>query len=283
VADMYKYSTPIKAKNSKINTDLINNYRIFPSDYFSGCDMAIYIGDTFIDEITGIQFSMQENILPIYGYADYRYRELVHGNRIVNGSFSINFKESAYIYAIMERLRRGKNNENLSGGLATNQEWTMKDVEQLYSEWMNKNKQSIPTGNYDTFETLADYYEHALWGDPESTFSPLDMDFAVLMRERRTSPFFNVPFTITITYGNVPGAFEARDNNTYRDVLKNKQYRPGSVLLPIEETVKTIVGVHLCGVSQSQDLSGNPCQEIYQFMAQDLDNFDDLIARTPAQ
>jgi hypothetical protein len=102
-----------------------------------------------------------------------------------------------------------------------------------------------------------------------------------LLKERRTAPFFDQPFTITISYGNNAAAFAARANGTYQDIYGNS-YAPKSVLLPIEETVKTIVGVHLFGVSQQQDMSGNPIQETYQFMAQDLDNFDDLISITPA-
>lgn len=290
---MADYSTPIKAKmaNTQAGT---SSYRLFPQDYFSGCDIAIYFGDTFIDEITSLQFILQENVLPLYGYSDYRYRELVHGNRIVTGAFSINFKESAYIYAVIERMKRAKEGKVAGAGTASlygegispyGQEWNKKDVEQLYKEWLDNAKLQNPTGNMDTFETIADYYERALWGSPDTTYSigygknKLEMDFASMIRNRRTSPFFDTSFTITITYGNVEGAFASRDNGTYQDILNDKSYRPGSLLLPVEETIKTIVDVHLTGVSQSQDMSGNPVQEVYQFMAKDIDNFDDAMVQ----
>jgi hypothetical protein len=140
------YSTPFKAKSQGQQEDLTHNFRIFPRDYFSFCDMAIYFGDVFIDEITGLQFAMQENVLPLYGYADYRFRTLSHGSRIIQGNFSINFKEAGYIYLIMEALRaRAARAEDKSKttliqgsnlGLASRDQWTMNEVEKVYAEWL---------------------------------------------------------------------------------------------------------------------------------------------------
>jgi hypothetical protein len=156
----------------------------------------------------------------------------------------------------------------------------MNEVEKVYAEWLRSKDQAA---NMDTFETIADYYERALWGDttPGATKYQYGKKFAVDFRDkfaqRRINPYFDVPFTITISYGDNAAAFAARQNGSYESVLENKKYGPGQTFLPIEETVKTINGVHLMSVSQGQDMSGANVQEVYQFMAQDLDNFDDII------
>jgi hypothetical protein len=295
------YSTPIKGKYKGPSQDLINNYRIFPSDYFTGCDTAILFGDTFIDEIVNLQFSIQEQVLPLYGYADYRFRSIAHGNRIVTGSFTINFKEAGYIFLILERMRSlgtlDRNNQ-------TRENWSMKDVEQLYKEWLEReakshapNNQELASGAADAFETIADYYERAHWGDKDTNYQPfiykdqngkviqnysgkqdgqLWMNFVNDFRARRTNPYFDVPFTITVSYGDNAAAFAARQDGVYQEIYGSK-YGPGKTQLPIEETVKTINGVHIFSAQQVMDLSGHPTQEVYQFMAQDVDNFDDII------
>jgi hypothetical protein len=243
----------------------ISEYRLFPSDYFSGCDIALYFGNIYIDEITSLQFMMQEQILPLYGYADFRYRDIPHGNRIVIGQFSINFKESAYIYLILDKIKRGTNN------VATQNEWTQIDVEEMYERY--KTGETGYNGR-DTFETLADYYERAMWGG-EKTDAGI-IDFKEMMRKRRTEPFFDQGFTITVGYGQNHTAFAARKDGTYQKVL-GAYYEADSEHLPIEETVKTITGVHLFKVDQRFDTSGQPIQEVYNFFAKDIDNFDDLI------
>lgn len=79
-------------------------YQEFPEEFFSGTDCVIYFGDTYIDDITGLQFALAEKVRPIYGYASYTWDTLARGTRIISGSFKIAFRETGYLYKIMERL-----------------------------------------------------------------------------------------------------------------------------------------------------------------------------------
>lgn len=79
-------------------------YQHFPEEFFSGADVAIYFGDTFIDDITGLQFSLIENVKPIYGYASYTWDAVKHGTRIVQGRFSIAFREAGYLFRILDHI-----------------------------------------------------------------------------------------------------------------------------------------------------------------------------------
>jgi len=78
---------------------------VYNNEYFSSSQAAIYIGDVLVDEITAIQFMTQENRRPLYGYADRHYRALSKGQVIVQGQFSINFKEAGYLWLILNRYK----------------------------------------------------------------------------------------------------------------------------------------------------------------------------------
>lgn len=85
-------------------------YQLFPEEYFSGCDITVYFGDTFISEISGLQFELQEKINPIFGYASRTWDTVARGSRIVTGSFKIPFKEAGYIEAVMSHIALSDNN-----------------------------------------------------------------------------------------------------------------------------------------------------------------------------
>ncbi|MEW6770009.1 MAG: hypothetical protein AB1330_01265 [Bacillota bacterium] len=69
----------------------------FYQEYFSGADVNIYFQNIFIDEAVSLQFVLHQEIRPIYGYSSYVYDALVVGRRIVQGSFTINYREPYYI------------------------------------------------------------------------------------------------------------------------------------------------------------------------------------------
>lgn len=61
--------------------------------YYSALDGELYFGNIFIDEVTNINWQLQQQALPIYGYNSYTFDDLAVGNRIIQGQFSINFTE----------------------------------------------------------------------------------------------------------------------------------------------------------------------------------------------
>lgn len=82
---------------------------VYDSDYFSGAQVAIYIGDIWIDEVTSLSFSLQEPRVPLYGYADNLFKDVCRGQVIVSGSFSVNFKEAGYLWLVLQRYQKFHN------------------------------------------------------------------------------------------------------------------------------------------------------------------------------
>lgn len=82
---------------------------IYDLDYFGSQQAALYIGDVFIDEATSFSYSVQQSKTPIYGYASQLFDAVSAGTVLVQGQFSINFKEAGYIWLVLQRYKRFQN------------------------------------------------------------------------------------------------------------------------------------------------------------------------------
>ena len=79
-------------------------YQYFPEEYFSGSDISIHFGDTHIDEITSIQFGLEERVAPIFGYNSYTFDAAARGQRVAQGAFTIAFKEAGYLHRVLDHI-----------------------------------------------------------------------------------------------------------------------------------------------------------------------------------
>lgn len=78
---------------------------VYNIEYFSGSQASIYIGDVLIDEITSFSYQVSQSKTPLYGYADHLFRDVSKGVVLVQGQFSINFKEAGYLWLILNRYK----------------------------------------------------------------------------------------------------------------------------------------------------------------------------------
>lgn len=82
---------------------------VYDKEYFTSSQTSIYIGDVLIDEITNLEVSVSQRKQPIYGYASQLFDKVAKGIVQVQGSFSINFKESAYLVTVLDRYKTFQN------------------------------------------------------------------------------------------------------------------------------------------------------------------------------
>lgn len=98
------------------NKTLYNNTVINQNNqqvrYFSGIDAEIYFGDVYVDETVAINFTVQQQVLPLYGYNSYIYDDISLGSRLVQGQFTINFTEAGYMYKVLDTLVAINNNNS---------------------------------------------------------------------------------------------------------------------------------------------------------------------------
>jgi len=90
--------TPIQSKLFDTNE--------YWEEYFCGSDIGIYIGDTWVDDVVTIQYTMTNNKSPIYGYMSENFDAVSKGTRIVQGQFTIAFREVGYLSNILDNYTK---------------------------------------------------------------------------------------------------------------------------------------------------------------------------------
>lgn len=97
--DFVNYVSSLKGTRQGSNVHGISNKR-----YYSSIDAEIYFGDFYVDEVTQIAYSIEQNVMPLYGYNSYVYDEMAIGSRIINGQFTVNFTKSNYLIDLLQKL-----------------------------------------------------------------------------------------------------------------------------------------------------------------------------------
>lgn len=227
------------------------DYSVFNEDYFSGADARIYFGDIWIDEVFNIQVALQEQVTPIYGYSSYTYDAVMRGARQVQGQFQINFKEVSYLHTVMKELESRwddlkQNNDSLTSYENITNNTTPEHILNTAQE-----------GHTEAFDHMASQFEKSFWGDSET------QEQREATRYRHEDSYF--------APAQAPDGFaqpHLREHG-FNIVMLFGPYTQADGT-EVSRTAQTIVGVHLTGVQQQVDASGEPLRETYSFIARDL-------------
>ncbi len=238
-------------------------------DFYSGSQITVWIGDILIDDIAAIQWNRTQNKRPIYGYASQQFDAVAKGTVLIQGNFTINFRQRGYLSAIMDSIKYLY--RTLSPGTDAEdkhifQSQTWPQLRRIIGLHL-KNDTFGPTtvqemknlGESENFLEEVKLYEDLIWGEevPPDRATAVNNEFQKRVNAPDVQQSINMPdgFNILITYGNLSST-EAR---TLRDQLQS--------------TSKSLTGVHLIGESQALQVGGQPVMEQYDFMARDTDTY----------
>jgi hypothetical protein len=65
----------------------------------------MYIGDLYIDELVGFQYTLQSNKVPVFGYASSLMDAVGTGKSLVQGQLNINFVTEGYLYTVLNEYK----------------------------------------------------------------------------------------------------------------------------------------------------------------------------------
>ena len=77
--------------------------------YYSSIDATILLNGSPVDESVMIQWTVEEQTMPLFGYNSYLWDDVAKGNRIVSGQFAINFTVPDYL----NQLIAGQNENSI--------------------------------------------------------------------------------------------------------------------------------------------------------------------------
>ena len=74
----------------------LNNRR-----YYSSIDATILLNGKEVDEIVQIQWMIEQQTMPLFGYNSYVWDDIAKGTRMVSGAFAINFTTPDYLNQVL--------------------------------------------------------------------------------------------------------------------------------------------------------------------------------------
>jgi hypothetical protein len=273
----------------------IDRRGIYNVEYFSGTSAAVYIGDVWVDEITGISYQVSQSRTPLYGYADTYFRDVSEGQVLVQGQFSINFKEAGYLFLVLNRYRqkmRGRN--SVLQPFVQSDSVLEQNIERAYNGELTRKEKN------DLYKDLAELVSTHNLGQPDYQ---IRQDFRDEIDARRNSAeYTSVVGTTQASLGGfasnqraaggigaAENVFESFEDKAWRlsqaqlDSLTRRADDPR--LNPFEiyvqfgdfagdnsanHTIQKLSDVHIISAAKQILPNGMPIQETYTFMARNL-------------
>lgn len=232
---------------------------IYNIEYFSGTQVGVFIGEVMVDEITSMSYSTAQSKAPIYGYASQYFDAVSKGHVLVQGAFTINFKEAGYLFLVLDHYRElyrdqqsvispfvnsGTIERRNIESIVNNEKLSVADRTRLSLGESTPEVESAALRGFSSVvrsqegigaaENRFEIYEDLLW---EKSQAELDNE------HRRADDDRLNPFDIFLSYGDFTGT--NRSNHT----------------------IEKLADVHITGKSKTLVIDGMPIQEQYEFFA----------------
>ena len=268
---------------------------IYNIDYYSGAQVGIYIGDIWVDEVTSMSYSVSQTRRPLFGYASQLFDDVSEGVILIQGQFTINFKEAGYLWLTLDRyqsLMNGKpdilscRSENRSPDFASPFASTFKDevnrqsVEEVINGEVNtftRNRMLQQLAALDRLGAVDDAMQSTLRRQSSASLGGYASD----SRRAAEKSDSNV--------GSAEGIFEGFENRIWKaqgDVLDAEDRRcddpdlnPFDIYMVYGDflgtdydnhTIRRLRDVYITGEAQQVVIDGQPLQELYTFMARNI-------------
>lgn len=263
--------------------------RIYDLEYFSGAQMNMYIGDVLIDEVTSLAVSVQQRKLPVYGYASQLFDKVAQGTVLVEGTFTINYKEAGYLYAVLRRYKDLTNGnsqpvrspfisrdalsqlpeERTGGAKRSNRKGLLRrqNIEQI-SETVEQVVSGQANGNTVRPEQLVDYYRSLTGFNNEAAARNGSVPGALNVAEDIFETFEDKIWGSERLDADKEG--RRGDSNSFDDFtiyITMGDYNRND---RVNHTAKRIENVHLIGQAQTIVINGEPVGEQYSFLARNF-------------
>lgn len=70
--------------------------------YYSSIDAELYFNNEYVEDVSDIAYTVEQQSLPIYGFNSYTADEIHIGSRLISGTFSIRFTSPNYLFKLLE-------------------------------------------------------------------------------------------------------------------------------------------------------------------------------------
>ena len=166
--------------------------------YNAGANVVIAINDQAVFEAVGISYNVMDSVAPIYGYSSRLFDAVAPGQKLIQGSFVINYVAPNYVFA-MAKAGASKARAEVASNVKAN--LTTEGVQQLDDhakrragilKIMHKQKSSE---EYEQSLREAEVFKEHFWGSPQPGFDDKELVAydPTLMGPNRIQIYFGGP------------------------------------------------------------------------------------------
>jgi hypothetical protein len=255
---------------------------VYDMDYFSGSQMFLYIGDVWIDEVTSLQYECTQRKTPIYGYASQLWDDVAAGQVLIQGAFTINFKEQGYLWSVLRRYKNMSSSAafagSASGGASKADKQLMNIINKDHRD--NLDRRPVWGSNVDKIQRMS--IERIVQGETTkgdaykfyqdlAGYASYNKDIKGkakdLVWEDIVEEFEDQIWSADNTNEKLKEQVRRTDHNLFDNfdmyiVFGNYAVRGAN------HTVAKLIDVRLTSRSKIIKVGGEPIQEAYQFIAQ---------------
>jgi len=250
----------IWAGGKSSNDPRFSNYYDY---YFSGEDIKVYIDGLFDPkdelDIQSFAFTVKQEKTPVYGFWSYNFDAMMHGTRLIAGSFTVYSRYPRRMTELLEkaaqeRVNSASNKSNSSSvvSLMRSQSESLVDEQNLERYWGYSQLDRI------TFDPAS---QSASEKNIFSSHPPFNFVIMYGVQDSSLTP-------ATTTRNDSSGTSQQMDN---LDRIMATDINQRTVKINPGTTPMKIVlqSVHLTGVSMGYSPGGAPLVETYDFLARD--------------
>lgn len=238
----------------------------FDSSYWSGREVVYYFDNVRLDEVIQLSYQVVERATPFYGYASYVPDVIVHGQRLISGEISMNFKRDGYIFSLLNLLRSEDPGEIWSN-LGNTRDLTGKK-----SDWGNSSSPSAAASSLKSGElspaqlkqVVQERYLQEINSSQSNNYPAVVQTTGGLYATRKKGFDINIIFgadlrsELALRYDGNSGA--------YADIIRV----PSEQVSDNIATGVKIIGASISGKGRTISDDGRPVAETFTFTARDL-------------
>lgn len=96
----------VSYRKTRSSSSTVQESSAYLKRYYSCIDAELYFNNEYVEDISSIDWVVDQPVKNAYGYNSYTVDEYMIGNRLISGTFSIRFTSPNYLFQILEAARK---------------------------------------------------------------------------------------------------------------------------------------------------------------------------------
>ncbi len=161
--------------------------------YFTPTQALMYIGEIFVDELVGFQYTLQDNRVPVFGYCSNLMDGVGNGKSIIQGQFSINFISEGYLYVIL-------NEHNKKTAAVSTASTSEQSAIKLYQQYLSLSKSPNEGATQNQLAAIRSQLDKLVANDPKLPSVLATALNQSNQQQKYNATYRNIPFDIKLVF-----------------------------------------------------------------------------------